>query len=89
MRNDWSRLDNKARFIMMVVDGKLIVNKKKKLEILKELKTLEFKPFPPERKRTEAITAVPDADKGTVCVCVCVFVSSISSHLTKCFRRGR
>eukprot|EP01066_Platyproteum_vivax_P013223 Platyproteum_vivax@DN5995_c0_g1_i1.p1 len=36
-------LDNKARFVLMVVRNEIIVNNKKKKALLKELKTLKFK----------------------------------------------
>jgi len=36
------RLENKARFILMVVDGKLVVNRKKKAILEEELTRLNF-----------------------------------------------
>jgi len=42
------KLDNKTRFILMVVDGKLIVSKRKKADLLKELVALKFDPFDKE-----------------------------------------
>lgn len=35
-------LDNKQRFILMVIDGKLKVAKRKKIELIRDLKRLEF-----------------------------------------------
>merc|ERR1719160_2356773 len=38
-------LSNKARFILMVVQGELELRKKKKADLLKELKQLKFTPM--------------------------------------------
>ena len=40
------KLTNQARFIQMIIDGKLIVAKKKKKDLVVELGMLNFKPFP-------------------------------------------
>ncbi|KIW07682.1 uncharacterized protein PV09_01622 [Verruconis gallopava] len=40
------KLTNQARFIQMIIDGKLVVSKKKKSVLIDELKQLGFKPFP-------------------------------------------
>ena len=46
MQKDLDRFTNQARFIQMIIDGKLIVSKKKKLVLVAELKKLNFKAFP-------------------------------------------
>ncbi len=57
LNEDLSRLQNKVRFLLMVVDGKLVVNKKKKADLLKELRRLDFKPFP----KKETVRSVAEA----------------------------
>jgi DNA topoisomerase-2 len=46
MHKDLERLTNQARFIKMIIDGKLVVSKKKKAVLMAELRKLNFKPFP-------------------------------------------
>uniref|UniRef100_A0A7S2RU85 DNA topoisomerase 2 n=1 Tax=Mucochytrium quahogii TaxID=96639 RepID=A0A7S2RU85_9STRA len=42
---EWSKLDNKARFVRMVVDGEIIITKRKKPELLNELVSHGFDQF--------------------------------------------
>lgn len=46
MQKDLEKLSNQARFIQMIIDGKLVVSKKKKKDLVAELKQKNFKPFP-------------------------------------------
>lgn len=46
MHKDLEKLTNQARFIKMIIDGKLVVSKKKKAVLMAELRKLNFKPFP-------------------------------------------
>ncbi|MCJ1477402.1 DNA topoisomerase 2 [Lambiella insularis] len=46
MNKDLEKLTNQARFIQMIIDGKLVVSKKKKKDLVVELKQKNFKPFP-------------------------------------------
>lgn len=46
MRRELERLTNQARFIKMIIDGKLIVSKKKKGVLVAELQKLGFTRFP-------------------------------------------
>lgn len=39
-------MTNQARFIQMIIDGKLVVSKKKKAVLVAELNKLGFTPFP-------------------------------------------
>ena len=50
------KLTNQARFVQMIIDGKLIVSKKKKSVLVGELKTLNFKPFPKDAAKKEGET---------------------------------
>ena len=42
----FERLSNQARFILMIVDKKLVVSGRRKADIVSELKSLNFKPIP-------------------------------------------
>jgi DNA topoisomerase-2 len=46
MQKDLDKLNNQARFIKMIIEGKLVISKKKKAVLMAELKKLNFKPFP-------------------------------------------
>lgn len=46
MQRELERLTNQARFIKMIIDGKLVVSKKKKSVLVAELQKLNFTPFP-------------------------------------------
>ena len=52
MQKELEKFTNQARFILMIIDGKLVVSKKKKLVLVMELKKVGFKTFP---KVTDAI----------------------------------
>jgi len=46
MHKELSKMTNQAKFIQMIIDGKLVVSKKKKAVLVQELKKLGFTPFP-------------------------------------------
>ncbi|CAI6324758.1 unnamed protein product [Periconia digitata] len=46
MQKELDKLTNQSRFIQMIIDGKLVVSKKKKAVLVVELKKLDFTPFP-------------------------------------------
>jgi DNA topoisomerase-2 len=46
MEKEHLKMTNQARFIQMIIDGKLTVSKKKKAVLVQELKKLGFTPFP-------------------------------------------
>lgn len=46
MQKELEKLSNQARFIKMIIDGSLVVSKKKKAVLVAELKRLGFKTFP-------------------------------------------
>lgn len=54
MQKDLDKLTNQARFVQMIIDGKLVVSKKKKPILIAELKEKGFKAFP---KVAEAVKA--------------------------------
>jgi DNA topoisomerase II len=46
LQSQLDKLSNQSRFIQMIIDGKLVVSRKKKAVLVTELKKLGFKPFP-------------------------------------------
>lgn len=46
MHKDLEKWSNQARFVQMIVDGKLVVSKKKKVDLIAELKQKGFKAIP-------------------------------------------
>eukprot|EP01018_Ginkgo_biloba_P032588 Gb_11673 [translate_table: standard] len=63
---DLLKLDNKVRFILGVVEGEIIVNNRKRAELLLELKNKGFTPFPKKTKAIEAAIAgaLPDVEES-------------------------
>lgn len=53
MQKDLDKWSNQARFIQMIIDGKLVVSRKKKVDLIAELKQKGFK----------AISKIADASK--------------------------
>lgn len=45
MQKDLDKWSNQARFIQMIIEGKLVVSKKKKADLVAELKSKGFMPF--------------------------------------------
>ncbi|KAG8528188.1 DNA topoisomerase 2 [Bacidia gigantensis] len=56
LHKDLEKFSNQARFVQMIVDGKLIVSKKRKAILVEELKEKGFKPIP------KVITAQKETD---------------------------
>lgn len=46
MSSQLDKLTNQARFILEIIEGKLVVAKKKKRDLVNELKAKNYKPFP-------------------------------------------
>ncbi len=46
MHRELEKFTNQARFVQMIIDGKLVVSKKKKMVLVQELKEKNFKAFP-------------------------------------------
>ena len=45
LNKELEKFTNQARFIQMIIDGKLVVSKKKKKDLVAELRALKFKPI--------------------------------------------
>lgn len=67
MHKELSKMTNQARFIQMIIDGKLSVSKKKKTVLVQELKKLGFTPFPKvdEAKKAGEIEDVQEDDEDS------------------------
>jgi DNA topoisomerase-2 len=63
MQNELEKLSNQARFIKMIIDGQLVVAKKKKANLVAELKQKNFKPFPKVRQAVKGGELEPLAEK--------------------------
>jgi DNA topoisomerase-2 len=66
MQKDLRRLSNQARFIQMIIDGKLYISKKKKAVLIAELQKLNFDPVPKTKDATkeEEILQVAQDEEG-------------------------
>lgn len=51
------KLENKVRFILGVVNGEIVVNNRKRTDLLLELRQKGFTPFPKNSKSIEAVVA--------------------------------
>ncbi|KAJ3192511.1 DNA topoisomerase 2 [Irineochytrium annulatum] len=61
---EWKKLDNKARFVLEIIQGTLIVQNRKRTEILKELKAKKY--FAISKKTEDAMNAgIPGAAPGS------------------------
>lgn len=66
LENQVDKLNNQARFVQMIIDEELVVSKRKKADIVTELRSLKFRPFPKVSKAKEAgeaIAAVEDDEE--------------------------
>ncbi|CAK96636.1 uncharacterized protein An08g08550 [Aspergillus niger] len=62
MQKELEKLSNQARFVQMIIDGELVVSKKKKNVLVVELKDKGFKPFPKVADAAKAGEAEPAAE---------------------------
>ena len=62
MQRDLEKFTNQARFVQMIIDGKLVVSKKKKLALVQELKEKGFKAFPKKEDAIKQGELAPIAD---------------------------
>lgn len=68
LENQVDKLNNQARFVQMIIDEELVVSKRKKADIVTELRSLKFRPFPKVSKAKEAgediVAAQDDEEEG-------------------------
>jgi DNA topoisomerase-2 len=62
MRRTVQKLANMARFIGEVISGTIVVTRRKKKELLDELKAKRYDPFPPQTKKKVSSTTVEEAE---------------------------
>lgn len=64
MTQKWQQLDSRVRFILMVIEDKINIRNRKKKELVKELITLKFPPFPKNSKKevVKLVNAVDGAE---------------------------
>ena len=51
LKREFDMLDNKVRFLLAIIEEKLVINKKKKVQLVKELISMKFTPFQDEKKK--------------------------------------
>ncbi|RUS24113.1 DNA topoisomerase [Jimgerdemannia flammicorona] len=49
LKNEWDKCDNRVRFIRMIIEGKLVIQNRKKKDILIDLKAKGFNPHYPKK----------------------------------------
>ena len=62
MQRELEKFTNQARFVQMIIDGKLVVSKKRKLALVQELKEKGFKAFPKKGDAIKEGELAPIAD---------------------------
>ncbi|TPP40402.1 DNA gyrase/topoisomerase IV, subunit A family protein [Leishmania donovani] len=62
LRRLTSKLENMVRFVREVVEGTLVVTKRKKKELLEDLQRRMYLPFPPYTKKKLSSTTVEEGD---------------------------
>ncbi|KAI4171577.1 MAG: hypothetical protein LQ343_004169 [Gyalolechia ehrenbergii] len=60
MTKELEKMTNQARFIQMIIDGQLVVSKRKKVELVKELKAKNFKPI------AKAVDAIKEGELAPI-----------------------
>ncbi|KAI4094435.1 MAG: hypothetical protein LQ344_002184 [Seirophora lacunosa] len=60
MTKDLEKMTNQARFIQMIIDGQLVISRKKKQDLVKELKAKKFKPI------AKAIDAIKEGELAPI-----------------------
>ena len=64
MTAEWSKLDNKMRFVRAVVEGKLKIANRKKAELVAQLQKDGYATFEPPAKKKAASAAEDDAEEA-------------------------
>eukprot|EP01135_Chromosphaera_perkinsii_P010658 Nk52_evm58s2192 gene=Nk52_evmTU58s2192 len=64
LTEEWSRLDNKVRFILSIINGELVISNRKKDALLAELKEKKYAQFPQKSKSTNSPGEEDDLHSG-------------------------
>ncbi len=59
LTEEWSKLDSKVRFITAVIRGDIVINNRRRKDIIADLRAKNFKPFPTKPSKQ---TAEEDGD---------------------------
>lgn len=65
--SDYKKMDNKVRFILEVISGAVVINNRKKVDVLEDLRAKGYAPFPkpkPTRAKSLAALAVDGDSDG-------------------------
>ncbi|KAI9366079.1 DNA topoisomerase [Zopfochytrium polystomum] len=63
LTHEWTRLDNRVRFILEIIEGKLRVQNRKKVELLQELQDRGYAPMPKTASKGKRAGTTPDAEE--------------------------
>lgn len=66
LETEWRKLDNKARFVKMVINDEIKIAKRKKKDLVAELHEKGFDQFHPPQKRSARNVADPEEDADAV-----------------------
>jgi len=55
LRNVYDRLSNQARFVDMIIKRELVVSNRRKTDIVGELRSRDFRPFPREKAKARSV----------------------------------
>lgn len=64
LQKQLAKLSNQARFVQMIIDGSLVISKKKKPVLISELKEKNFRPFPKVADATKLGENEPVVEEG-------------------------
>jgi len=64
--SELKRLANKTRFILAVVEGSLVVNRKKKAELVEELEMMMYDKLPKTKTSASAAAAIVQTDENDI-----------------------
>lgn len=68
LNQEWTKLDNKLRFVMEIINGKLIIQNRKKVDIMADLKKRDYVPFAKGQSSKASgdspVTPTDDADES-------------------------
>lgn len=65
LTQEWTRLDNRVRFVQEIVEGKLIVQNKKRADIIKDLTQRGFVAFASGKGPAKEVAEESDVEEGT------------------------
>lgn len=60
LKMQYERLSNQARFVQMIINKQLVVNNRKRVDLVAELRSKDFRPFPKQGKAKVAAEADDD-----------------------------